>query len=206
MHAEPQACVSGTHSCRGREPAFSEVAGIRVTVIPDQWSGSPADLDKLATPLRVTIENGSNQPLRIRYSEFRLIGPRSFTSAVIPPYKMEGTVIKPVLLPRTYVYARGFELAPHFRFGAEDTSRPRHPWNYDEYTPKYNLWAAPLPTEDMLAKGMPEGVLEPEGHLSGFLYFEKMPENLERIAFETDLVNARTGATLGTVRIPFVVK
>jgi hypothetical protein len=58
----------------------------------------------------------------------------------------------------------------------------------------------------MLAKGIPDGVLEPGGQISGFLYFEKLPGSLERITFEADLVNARTGANFGTVRIPFVVK
>jgi hypothetical protein len=58
----------------------------------------------------------------------------------------------------------------------------------------------------MLAKGIPEGVLEPEGRISGFLYFEKLPDNLDRITFEADLINARTGVTLGTVRIPFVIE
>jgi len=83
----------------GRPAALNEVACIRVTVMPDQWSGRPADLSNVAIPLRVSIENRSDQPLRIRYQEFRLVGPRSFTSTAIPPYKVEGTVIEPVFLP-----------------------------------------------------------------------------------------------------------
>jgi hypothetical protein len=145
-------------------------------------------------------------PWRIRYREFKLVGEGSFRSAATPPYKIEGTVVKPVFLPQTYVYPRGFQLAPHYRIRIEDTSRPRHPWNYDEYTPQYNHWALPLPTEDMLAKGIPEGVLEPKGHISGFFYFDKLPENIERLTFEADLVNAQTGDLFGTVRIPFLVK
>jgi hypothetical protein len=43
--------------------AFVEVAGVRMVIVPDQWSGSPADLRDVTTPLRVTIENRSNQPL-----------------------------------------------------------------------------------------------------------------------------------------------
>jgi hypothetical protein len=191
---------------RDNQPAaFSEVAGIRVMVMPNQWSGNPADLSDRVTLFQLEIENGSDQPLRIRYREFKLVGPESFTTTAIPPYKIEGTVVKPVFLPQTYVYPHGFELAPHYRTRIEDTSRPRHPWDYDEYTPRYNLWAFPLPTEDMLAKGIPEGVLEPDGRISGFLYFEKLPENLDQITFEADLVSARTGATFGTVRIPFVI-
>ena len=192
---------------RTNEPAaFSEVAGVRLVVVPNQWSGSPADLGELVTIFRVEIENGSDQPLRIRYREFKLVEPGSFTNTAIPPYQVEGTVVKPVFLPQTYVYPRGFQLAPHYRTGIEDTSRPRHPWDYDDYTPRYNLWASPLPTEEMLAKGIPEGVLEPEGRISGFLCFEKLPENLDRITFEADLVSARIGLTFGTVRIPFVIE
>jgi hypothetical protein len=84
--------------------AFVEVSGVRMVIVPDQWSGSPADLRDVATPLRVTIENRSNQPLRIRYREFKLVGEGSFRSAAIPPYKIEGTVVKPVFLPQTSVY------------------------------------------------------------------------------------------------------
>jgi hypothetical protein len=198
----PQARTVRTH-----EPAaFSEVAGIRVAVVPNQWSGSPADLGDSVTVFRVEIENGSYQPLRIRYREFKLVGPGSFRTTAIPPYQVEGTVVKPVFLPQTYVYPSGFQFAPHYRTGIKDTSQPRHPWDYDDYTPRYNLWASPLPTQDMLAKGIPEGVLEPEGRVSGFLYFEKLPDNLDRITFEADLVNPRTGVTLGTVRIPFVIE
>jgi hypothetical protein len=58
----------------------------------------------------------------------------------------------------------------------------------------------------MLAKGIPEGVLEPKGHISGFLYFDKLPENLERVTFEADLVNSQTGDLFGTVRIPLLVQ
>ena len=191
---------------RNEPAAFSEVAGISVTVVPNQWSGSPADLHDVATPILVHIANNSDQTLRVRYSEFKLVGPRSFTSTAIPPYKVEGTIVKPVFLPQTYVYPQEFQLAPHYRTGIEDTSRPRHPWDYDEYTPRYNLWTSPLPTEDMLAKGIPEGVLEPKGHISGFLYFDKLPENLERVTFEADLVNAQTGDLFGTIRIPFLVR
>jgi hypothetical protein len=186
--------------------AFVEVAGVRMVIVPDQWSGSPADLGDLATPLHVTIENRSNQPLRFRYGEFKLLGSRGFKAIAMAPYKIEGTVIEPVFLPQTYVYPGGLQLAPHYRTHSKDTSKPRHPWNYDEYTPLYNLWASPLPTEDMLAKGIPEGVLEPNGHVSGFFYFDKLPENLERLTFEADLVNAQTGDLFGTVRIPFLVK
>lgn len=186
--------------------AFAESAGVRIVVAPNQWAGDPADLQNVATPLRVTIENRSAQPLRIRYDEFTLTAPAGFKATAQAPYKIEGTVIKPVFLPQTYYIPGGFELAPHYRTQYQDTSKPRHPWNYDEYTPRYNLRELPLPSENMLERGIPEGVLEPRGQISGFLYFEKLSEDLPAIVFEANLVDARTGKRFGTIRIPFVVK
>ena len=186
--------------------AFAEVAGVRMVVAPHQWTGDPEDLQEVATPLRVTIENGSNRPLRIRYDQFTLSAPAGFKATAQAPHKVEGTVIKPVFLPQTFYRPSEFELAPHYRTHVEDTSRPRHPWNYDEYTPRYNLRELPLPSEDMLERGIPEGVLEARAQISGFRYFEKLSEDLPVVVFAADLVNARTGNRFGMIRIPLVVK
>jgi hypothetical protein len=71
----------------------------------------------------------------------------------------------------------------------------------------YSLWRAPLPTEDMLEKALPEGVLAEGGYLrSGFLYFEEVEEDLSRLDFTFELVDATSGEGFGTVRIPFRVR
>ncbi|MGH7825691.1 MAG: hypothetical protein ACREQ7_11030 [Candidatus Binatia bacterium] len=186
--------------------AVAEAGGVRMVVMPNRWSGSPADLKDVVTPLRVTIENGSGQPLRIRYNEFALVGPAGFTASALPPYKVEGTVVEPVFLPQTYY--DGFYVARHYEAYFPGAKAWRHPWDFDEfyYTSRYNLWVRPLPTQDMLERAIVEGVLEPEGHIWGFLYFEKADRRLKRIAFTADLINARTGAKFGAIRIPFTFK
>jgi hypothetical protein len=57
----------------------------------------------------------------------------------------------------------------------------------------------------MLEMAIPEGVLEPQGRVAGFLYFQRMNDDLKQITLKADLLNARTGATFGTLSIPFGV-
>jgi hypothetical protein len=86
----------------------------------------------------------------------------------------------------------------------EDAFEPRHPWDYDEYTPTSNLLEFPRPSEDKLEKGIPEGVVKPGGDISGFLYFSK--HDWGRVTFTMNLVDAKTGKAFGTIGIPFVMR
>jgi hypothetical protein len=74
---------------------------------------------------------------------------------------------------------------------------------YDRY---YPVWSVSLPTEDMLEMAIPEGVLEPQGRISGFLYFPRVNPDAERVVFQAALVSARTGEEFGAVEVPFVVE
>jgi len=59
-----------------------------------------------------------------------------------------------------------------------------------------------LPTGDMIQQAAPEGVLEPGGRISGFVYFERVFD-VVRVAFVAQLV-AVGGQDLGTIQIPFM--
>jgi hypothetical protein len=187
----------------------AEQSGVRVAVVPGRWSGVPENLPELATPLYVRIQNNGKRALRLRYDAFELTGANGTVLTAQAPYNLEidGAVVKPVLLPQNYLGPQpGFTPAPHYRTRDHRRFLPRHPWNYDEYTPQYNLWAYPLPTQDMLTKGIPEGVLDPGGNTAGFLYFSRLPEDARRVAFEMQLVDASTGNVFGEIRIPVRVR
>ena len=63
-----------------------------------------------------------------------------------------------------------------------------------------------LPTGAMVQKALPEGVLEPGGRVTGFLYFEDIDVGKDdRATFVTDLVNASGGETVGAIRIPLEI-
>jgi hypothetical protein len=183
--------------------ARAPVAGVDVTVSANQWSGYPPTLEGL-TALHVAIVNGSERPLRIRYDAFTLVSPSGFVAAALPPLSIRGTVLVPVQTGG-FVYDR-FWVAPYYvRYypWASPWAGPfaYDPWYYDSY---YGYWRQPLPTQDMLAKAMPEGVIEAHGRLAGFLYFQHV--HGETVTFTMELVDAKTGETFGSIRIPFVVK
>ena len=77
------------------------------------------------------------------------------------------------------------------------------PLYYDTF---HARWPVELPTASMVATALPEGVIEPGGSVSGFLFFEDVPEEVERVTFRMDLVNADTGESFGGLRIPFIPK
>jgi hypothetical protein len=52
---------------------------------------------------------------------------------------------------------------------------------------------------------MPEASVGPHGELSGFLYFEQVPERMQQVTLSLDLVNATTGQTTETLCIPVLV-
>lgn len=54
-------------------------------------------------------------------------------------------------------------------------------------------------------KALPEGVLDIDGIVSGFLYFESIDPTDKEVTFMFDIVNAETGKKKGTIEIPFYV-
>lgn len=78
----------------GRENvAVEEVANVRFTVATNVWRGAPGDLPRVLTPVRVSIENRSGRPVRIRYQEFALVGQSGFRYAAIPPLSTQGQAV-----------------------------------------------------------------------------------------------------------------
>jgi hypothetical protein len=199
----------GSNRVAGLEDAaVAEVAGVRVVAQAGVWTGMPPVLPEL-TPLQTTVENHSGRPLRIRYDQFALVTPTGTRHAALPPYKIEGRTVMPGPVVRPTFAYRGFRFAPYY--DPTPIGLPGWPGSFP-YDPLYasyyyGLWQAPLPTEDMLEKALLEGVIEDGGYVkSGFLYFQEVSEDLSRVTFTFELVDAATGERFGTIRIPFVVR
>jgi hypothetical protein len=75
----------------GGRAAQSTADDVNITVTPNDWSGRPSNLYKRVTPLKVKIQNNSNQALRITYQDFDLQGPKGNTYAALPPSEIKGT-------------------------------------------------------------------------------------------------------------------
>ena len=184
--------------------AVAEEAGVQITVRAQAWRGDPPDLRGVLTPLLTTIDNRTARPLRIRYDQFTLEGADGRTFAALPPFEITTAVSEPV----AYAAAPlgGFHVAPYlspyYRSWPAFHGPFVHDWYYSRYQPVFQR--IELPTGDMVQKALPEGVVEPGGRVSGFLYFEEV-RDVERASFAAQLVDAGTGQRFGTIRIPFVV-
>ena len=198
----------------GAETAVERVNGVRMTAETGAWDGL-ARVTTEVTPIRVTIENGSSAPIRLRYDEFALVNPQGRRYAALPPYGVEGSVEDPVLVdaydPVTtpgFAYS-GFSVALYYG-SVYPTLTPYagsfgyDPLYYDRYYTAYR--DVELPTQEMVREALPEGVIDPGGRVSGFLYFERVPPSAPRVRFRADLANAQSGETFGEITIPFVVE
>lgn len=193
--------------------AETTVENVRIVAEPGAWPGR-AGIEYEVTPMRVHITNESDHPVRLRYDAFDLVAPDGTTYRAVSPFDVEGTVAEPALVDtfrpiRDPLFrARGFHVAPHLARGYPTLRPYARPFTYDPiYFDRFHTATVhiPLPTEEMVRQALPEGVIDPGGEVEGFIYFEPVPADLDRVSFQVDLVDGDTGDQFAEAEIPFTV-
>jgi len=218
----------------GDHGATATEATVTMAAEADAWAGTPHQIDGY-TPIRIRLENDGDHPIRVRYDDLRVAAGDS-TVTPIDPRAIDGTEY---VSPHNAGYGRsaygshGFHVASHHsglssghgRHGGHGLAHGFghgfghglghgfHPGGYGYRSLRYGYGghsrAVELPTRDMLTMAVPEGFLEPDGHVEGFLYFptEKIPhtkrEHPGSAPFTMTVVHAETNETLGEISIPF---
>lgn len=187
--------------------AVATAAGIRLVVRTGGWNGNPPGLEQAVIALNVAIENHGTHPLRVRYPELKLRGP-ALDYQPLPPALLVGNEVtvrsKPLLVPRGSF--DGFHIAPYRCCAALGNTPWTLPWENDPgfYKRQYAKWTVSLPTVDMIERALPEGVLDPGGRISGFLYFQHLHREAQTAHLTFDLIDARSALSFGTLSIDFV--
>lgn len=182
-------------------------SGVVLTARADAWEGYPENLENEVTPIYVRIQNETGEPLRIRYAEFRIVSDAGETYAALPPFRIEGEVVSAIDSVGPY---SGFYVAPYASPWYPGLTPYDGPFAYDagyydSYYPYYDTYVeVDLPTRDMRAAALPEGVLDPGAVVDGFLYFQEVPEDVDRVRLEFTAVSAANNRVLGEVVMPFV--
>lgn len=183
--------------------------GVELQVHLEAWRWTPEDLPDMLTPVRVRIENSSERRLLLRYDGFELVTPEGMSYAALPPFDITGEATE---RSGSYRYGvSGFHIAPHLRhyhphFGVAGYPFLYHDHYYRGYYPVYRRYE--LPTRDMLARALPEGVLDPQGRITGFVYFadlDKIKPLPERLELRFALIDAETEERFGVIDIPLRV-
>ncbi len=187
--------------------------GVTMEADGDAWTGD-STVVKMVTPMYVTITNNSGKPLSLRYSNFALLGAVD-RYAVLPPIAVELVDYEPVLVDEgilveepLFTYTN-FYLAPYYDpiypdIEAYDADVVFDEAHYARYVPVWD--AMELPTDEMIAWALPEGVLPDGGEISGFLYFEYLEEQEEAVEFFAQLENADTHDLFGAINISYEVE
>ncbi len=185
--------------------AQGEFDGVKVFLDTGAWTGSPADLVSLVTPLLVTVENNSGHKLDVRYKDFQLGTPSGFRAAALPPFQIQRS---PYVVSQPYYPWAGFYVAPPyspFYPWATPWSGP-YLWDGGYYNSYYPYWQAPLPSHDMIERALPEGFLDDKGRVQGFVYFQRLQRMMGTVDFTEAVIDAADEKQLGTVEIPLQFK
>jgi hypothetical protein len=194
-------------SASGEEQqAVQSVKGVHVEVTGEGWGTDPVVYNEV-TPLRVTIKNESESPLRITYGIFSLVDSRGNRYSVLPPYSIEEENNR---MDSSAFTCPGFYVAPYYSPYYPFLRRYDDPFFYDQfyfqyYYPCWGDHTAGLPTKEMVDEALPEGVLWNKQSVSGFIYFERVSRS-QGYRFRMSLIDIKTGAHFGEISIPLTVK
>lgn len=203
---------AGAEAPTSQPEAGGENEDIRLTAHADGWEGWRA-IQRRVTPLRVTLHNDSERAIVLRYDAFAVRGHLD-TYAVVPPYRMEGDVdtyvatadFDPVGPPG--LAGHGFSIAPPYAgVYPSATVADGYAWDAAYYGGYDGFWTdVELPTEQMLERVLPEGIVGPGGYVDGVLFFEHVPREETGLILFAELESTGADAPVARFEIPLVVE
>lgn len=166
-------------------------AGISLTILPNTWTGYPADLGRYYTPVEIRIENDRRDEILVRFgdflavdearNQFRAVEPAEVARALFGGRQRYGNLGRPW----------GWHRPPPARLLAfHDPWWWRYPyWPYRYWPPFYSP-SYPYPyfdpgppypwprttAYDILTLGLREGRVLPGARVEGFLYLQQATE------------------------------
>jgi hypothetical protein len=206
------ACSSGG----SLEPAYDAraVAGLRGAAVAAEneieviaqtrvWPGDVRIFDVLE-PVRVRIANSSKTAVQVRYEHFRLVAPDGEVFGALAPLSARGEPASK--LRRTVITPRfeftSYRVAPYYDHtfcGIRVYDGP-FAFHRASYAASLGILAKVLLSPEMLEWALPEGVLRSGGYVDAYLYFPRVPRDIERVRFEAILTASDPRASRSRAR------
>ncbi len=187
---------------------------VELTVGSDTWEGDT--VPKYVNPIRITIDSGREDPIVVRYNNFVITNRDGKKYSVMPLYEMDAKLKKLVfdkdyeIIPKPFYDYKNYSIFPIYEPAYKTIEITDYDYIIDPYIQeKYMDWAAmdaDLPTQEMRMKALPEGILDIDGIVSGFLFFEKVNPNDKEVTLKFDIVDAKSNKKISTIEIPFFVQ
>ena len=179
--------------------------GVTLVADAEPWKGDPATLSQVMTPIHVRLLNHSDRDLAVRYQTFVLHSDTGRELRPMPPIR-GGASKDARALRAPKPDAHGFHFAPYYRDALGEQVRywtggfAFDPYFYEGHA----AWRPRLPTDAMVRRALPEGVLEPGGWVSGFLYFARVDPEARRLTLHVDLDLPQGEERIATIEIAFI--
>jgi hypothetical protein len=133
-------------------------AGLRLTILPNSWSGFPTDLSAYFTPIAVRIENQRSEDAQVRYADFVAVDDGHIQYRALPPVEV-AQVVTSGPWP-WYPYREAF-LYPYYPFYPYGYAGPFYPYGW-----------SPRSAQDIFTLALREGRILPGATIQGFLYLQ----------------------------------
>jgi hypothetical protein len=195
------------------EAAVAVAGGVSLVASLSDAATLANDLPDDVTPIKIRVVNHGSLPVSILYERFTLRGRDGRRYRVVPAIPLEHASLLAGMGPIRPLFATSnFEVASR----------------YHDIYPQLDAWPTPLartqaadasmdddararwsgraPSRELCRMELPEGVLGPEGELTGYLYFEN-PTHAERaLTLDAELVSGRDGGAVASLEIPLQVR
>ncbi len=137
--------------------------GLRVSIRTNAWEYSPSNLENYVLPIYLEVENLSDVPLFLRREDVYIVDNKGNQYNSLEPKDVAGIL-------RDYS-------SIGFSFSIGYWSSPIGIWWWPYYTIPYGERTYP----DIINKAFTFGQIRPKNKISGFIYFPKMPKEVESI-------------------------
>jgi hypothetical protein len=188
--------------------AIASDAGVRVVASLDDWRGIARELPDGITAIKVRVVNRGARPVSILYERFALEGRRGHRYRVVPAVPLSHATLLAGMGPIQPIFAAAnFEVAPRYH----DIYPSLDPW--PTALPRTGAsegaggrWGELAPNRELCRMELPEGVLSPEGEITGYLYFEDPTGSEKALTLVANLASEKSGDTVASVKIPLQVE
>jgi hypothetical protein len=188
--------------------AVDTEGGVRFVATFDDWRGLADRLPDDVTPIKIRIVNRSSEPISILYERFALRGHRGRLYRAVPAIPLAHAPLVAAMGAIKPMFAvSSFEVAARYHDAYPELPAWPHRLGRDDsyYERAYKRWNGHPPGRELCRLAMPEGVLDPGGEITGYVYFENPTSSESSLALTARLTSGRDGRPVASLEIPLRV-
>jgi hypothetical protein len=191
-----------------KDVAVAGDGGVRVVASLDDWRGLAGELPAGFTPIKLRVVNHAPRPVAVLYEHLALEGRKGRRYLAVPAIPLDHAQLLARNGPITPIFAAWkFEVAARYHdiYPALDAWPVPLTRDDQTYERAYREWNGSPPGPALRRLALPEGVLAPDGEVTGYVFFESPIGSESTLTLDADLVSDGTGDRVASIRIPLRV-